>query len=431
MVAQPRGVRDFGPSEAIARKEIISIVEEVFKRFGFYPLETPSMESMSVLSTKAYGEDATGELFKIENDDSALRFDLTVPMARYIAMNKSIPLPFKRYQIGYAWRRDEPQKMRYREFLQADVDIVGSKEVASDAEIIAAIAASLDDLGIKNYMILLNNRVILDRILDFFKIPNEKHNAVMRVIDKLDKVTSADAVSQMGEVGVDDRTATKLIEFIKEKGANDEKIARVAANVDGTKEEVGMLNNLMQILKTYGIADKVQVDLSLARGLAYYTGFVFEFVAFENNKKLPTLAAGGRYDNLIGMYAKQNLPAVGCSIGIDRLFEIVEGKPLINTYAKLFVAYIKNDDYPYALEFATKARAAGIYADIEMMNRNISKQLEHANALKFKYAAIVGAQERSNNKVKLRDLVSGNEVLLGVDEAIKTIKERYADGQTK
>jgi histidyl-tRNA synthetase len=420
-ISQPRGVRDFGPSEAIARKEILGVVEEVFKRFGFYPIETPSIESLDVLSAKAYGEESTKEVYKIEEDDSALRFDLTVPMARYVAMNRSIPLPFKRYQIGLAWRREEPQRMRYREFLQADVDIVGSSEVASDAEVVATTALAIEELGINNYKILLNDRVLLDGILDSFNVDRAKRTDVIRSIDKLAKIGVEGVVTQLVALGLERKSAEKIIEFINEEGTSEDKLERVSSSVKD-KGEIDKMNSLLELLKAYGIEKKVSVDLALARGLDYYTGFVWEFVLTEDKKRLPTIAAGGRYDNLIGLYASKGIPAVGCSIGIDRVYEALKNKPLVNTYAKLFVAHIGDNNYRYALDVANRARGAGVYTDLNITKRSISKQLEYANALRFRYAMILGDQERSANKVRLRDLLNGKEEILALEEALDTIK---------
>ncbi|MDE1850333.1 MAG: histidine--tRNA ligase [Candidatus Micrarchaeota archaeon] len=424
-ISQPRGVRDFGPGESIARKRIIAVVEETFKRFGFSPIETPALESMEVLNAKAYGEESAKQFYKIDGDDSALRFDLTIPMARYIAMNSNMPLPFKRYQIGQTWRRDEPQKMRYREFTQADVDIVGSEGVECDAEVIAAVAIALEELKLTDYKILINSRVILDAVLDSFGVQKEKQPQIIRIIDKLEKIGRREVTSQIQELGVEQRAAERIVEFITEGGNDEETIGKVAANTPGTKAEFERLKSLMELLAAYKLQGSVAFSPSLARGFDYYTGFVWEFVVYYEGKLLPTLAAGGRYNNLLELYAKKSVPAVGCSIGIDRVFDVIEGKPMMSTYAKLFVGTIGDENYGYALSVANSARAAGVYTDINMTRRNISKQLEYANALKFRYAIIVGSQEKAANNVKLRDLVSGEEESLPLSEAIgkMTMKE--------
>ncbi|MDE1761670.1 MAG: histidine--tRNA ligase [Candidatus Micrarchaeota archaeon] len=423
-LSQPRGVRDFGPAEAIARKRIIAVIEETFKRFGFSPLETPGIENMETLNAKAYGTDASKQIYKLEDGESGLRFDLTIPMARYVAMNTGMPLPFKRYQIGAAWRKDEPQKMRYREFTQADADIVGSASVESEAEAISAAALAIDELGIKEFAVVLNSRVILDKVLASFGVPQDKHADVMRLIDKLDKSDRDTIVLQIQKLGVADRDAEKLMEFIKEEGSNDEKLGRVAANIDGAKDEVERLRKLLLLLDAYNLSNKVKVDLALARGLDYYTGAVWEYVAMDGEKRLPSIGSGGRYDKLLGIYAKNAIPAVGSSIGIDRVFDILEKtKPIQGTYAKLYIATIGAENYQYALGIAARARGMGIYTDVNLTDRNISKQLEYANSLKFRYAIIIGKIEKEARQVKLRDLLDGKEEMLPADEALGKMKE--------
>lgn len=420
--SQPRGVRDFSPSEAISRKWVMQVIEEVYKRFGFYPIETPALETMDVLNAKAYGEEATKEIFKIEGDNSALRFDLTLPLARYIAMNKDVPLPFKRYQIGYAWRKDEPQKMRYREFIQADVDIVGGEEIYSDAEVLAAAALALEQLGIRNYRILLNSRKLLDKILANFGVDQKKRMDAMRIIDKLGKIGEEECTAQLSKAIGEDRIAPKIIKFIKSEKSNEKKMEEVNANIADAKEETGKMNILLSLLDQYEISDKVRIDLSLARGIDYYTSFVWEIIMMDGNKQLPSIGGGGRYDNLLELYAKKPLPAVGSSIGIDRVMDVLKEKPLMNTYAKLFVAYIGEENALPALSLAGKARGAGIYTDLNITKRNITKQLEYANALKFKYVAIIGNQERAMKKVKLRNLINGNETMVSIDEMLELVK---------
>jgi len=417
----PRGMRDFNTAEAIARREVLAVVEETFKRFGFSPIETPALENLNVLYAKTYGEESGKEIFKIEGEDAALRYDFTVPLARFIAMNKDTPLPFKRYQIGSIWRKDEPQRMRYREFLQADIDIVGSSELISDAEVIAVAAQILDELGISGYKILINDRIILNGILSFFGIPNEKSVQAIRLIDKLPKIGNDEVIKGLVGLGMKQENAASLIEFIIKEEDNDEKLNRVEANI-GLKEEVNKLRDLIRLVGLYKAKGDIVIDLSLARGFDYYTSFVWEFIAYDENKKrLPTLVAGGRYDNLIGMFLNQQIPATGISMGIDRIMNLIGSSTDMKSYARVYVATVGNV-LDYSLYVANALRSAGINTDINMTKRNIAKQLEYANAMRFRYVAIIGEREQSSNKLKLRDMISGNEELLGIDEAIKVIK---------
>jgi len=417
----PRGMRDFNTAEAIARREVLAVVEEVFKRFGFSPIETPALENLNVLYAKTYGEESGKEIFKIEGEDAALRYDFTVPLARFIAMNKDTPLPFKRYQIGSIWRKDEPQRMRYREFLQADIDIVGSSELISDAEVIAVAAQILDELGVSGYKILINDRIILNGILSFFGIPNEKSVEAIRLIDKLSKIGNDEVTKGLVELGIKQENAASLIEFIIKEEDNDEKLNRVEANI-GLKDEVNKLRELARLIGLYKAKGDLVIDLSLARGFDYYTSFVWEFIVYDENKKrLPSIVAGGRYDNLIGMFLNQQIPATGISMGIDRIMNVIGSSTDKKSYARVYVASLGNV-LDYSLYVANAFRGAGINTDINMTKRNIAKQLEYANAMRFRYVAIIGEREQSSNKLKLRDMVSGNEELLGIDEAIKIIK---------
>ncbi len=417
-----RGVKDFGPGEAIALKEIISVIEEIFKRFGFYPIETPSIESTDTLTAKAYGQESRNEIYLLDGEKSGLIYDLTVPLARYISMNKDVVLPFKRYQIARVWRRDEPQKMRSREFMQADIDIVGSKDPLCEAELIGANALALEALGLSNYTVLINSRIFLNAILNLFKVPQEKHMAAIIAIDKLAKTSRKEVLEQLKKLGVDARTGESMLNMMEEDIDNNEKLQKLVAKTDEAKEEAANIASILGMLARYNLRGKVTLDLSLARGLDYYTGTIWEFVVKEHSKQLPTLASGGRYDKLIGIYSKAELPAVGTSIGISRVFEVLKTQDGPLTSARTFVAYIGRENLDYAVSVANTLRANGIYTDLNSKERNISKQLEHANSLRIRYAIIVGGQEKSANKAKLRDMVNGNEEMLNINELIQKLK---------
>ena len=410
----PRGVRDYGPPEAIALQETISVVEEIFKRFGFYPIITPALETTETLNSKAYGDESAKEIFLLQDGESGLRFDLTVPLARFVAGRKDLPLPFKRYQIDKAWRKDEPQHMRFREFVQADIDIIGIKEENGEAEVIAATAKALEALDI-DYTILINHRILLSSILDFFKIPSAKHTATMRILDKMTKIQHEELVSQMGSIGVDGRVTEEILTFLTEKIDNKALMQKIAGSLGGENQELKSMDRLLEILSKYSLKGKIEIDLSLARGLDYYTGFIYEFIAFHEGKRLPTIASGGRYDNLIGMFSKDSIPAVGCSIGVSRVIDMINGKSR-KTEANIFISYISDDDFAYALQVANALRENGRYVDMNLHKRSISKQLEYANAMGIKYVAIIGKIEREAGKVKLRNMLSGEEELVTVAE---------------
>ncbi len=418
----PRGVRDFSPAEAISLRYISGVAEEVFKRFGFYPLETPAIESMSVLNAKAYGDESAKEIFSLEGGESGLRYDFTVPLARYVAANKDLVLPFKRYQIGAMWRKEEPQKMRYREALQADIDIVGSEEVESDAEVVAAAALAIEELGIRSYSVMLNSRQILTQILTYFKIPADKQVAVLRVLDKMQKISRDEAVKQISDSGVATNTADELLNFISGEAKNEDKLQKIGANIEGAKEAVEKMQKLLSLLAEYKLNGNLNLELGLARGLNYYTGFIWEFVVEENGRRLPSIGGGGRYDNLIGMFAKRNVPATGSSLGISRIFDILDPQDGKKTYAKVYIAYIGDQNRGYAVTAANTLRGNGVYADMNTTSRNLSKQLEYAGALRISNVVIIGDKEREAGKVRLRNMDTGEEELISLQEAIQKLR---------
>ncbi len=417
----PRGTRDYGPAEAIAFRHMLSTIEETFRKFGFYPIETPSIETKAVLSTKVYGSDSSKEIYIMEGGEEGLRYDLTVPLARYMAMNRDIPLPFRRYQLGRIWRRDEPQHMRSREFMQADIDIIGSSEVSSDAEIVAAASMAIESLGISDYSILINSRKVLDCILDLFNISKELHIGAIRAIDKMDKLSVPEVFDELGKAGIDSKAAEGLLGFVKDASDPDSVLHKLGANVPQCSDEIKRLESLLKSIKAYGIRGNLVIDLSLARGLDYYTGAIWEIVVYAEGKRLPSIAAGGRYDGLIAAYSKAETPAVGISIGADRVFEIL-GSHAQKTFAKVFVAHIGDENIDYALFVANKLRNAGIAADLDVTKRGIAKQLGHANSLGIRYSAILGNKEMADSRVRLRNMESGEEEVLGIDEAIEKLK---------
>ncbi|MEM3781808.1 MAG: histidine--tRNA ligase [Candidatus Micrarchaeaceae archaeon] len=424
MISLPRGMRDYAPEETMFINGLIAKAEAVFKRFGFYPIITPAIENNSVLTAKTYGEESSKEIFQIEGEEAGLRYDFTVPMSRYVALNKNIVLPFKRYQIGPIWRRDEPQFMRSREFIQADIDIVGSSEISSDAEVVAASAIALDELGVENYTIHVNSRVLIESILSMFKVPAGKNTYAMRVLDKLYKLGSEEISSQLVGLGLDKNAADSLIEFVSAREA-DEKAKSLSAFSPKAKQELDKLYKFTDLVKDYAIRGSINIDFSLTRGLDYYTGPIWEFVAEKDGKRLPTVAGGGRYDNLIGtLRGGAPLPATGSSIGITRVFEMLYEKTEVKTHAGVFVAYVSDEDFEYALQLANRFRASGINTDFNVLQRSLSKQLSYASSLGIPYVAIIGAAERNANKLKLRNMSNGEESVLNFEESLESMGKK-------
>ncbi len=423
----PRGTRDFLPEEMIARNAVFSTVRRVFEKYGFYPLETPAFEELKVLTAKC-GEDVEKQIFRLDGTEQGLRFDLTVPLARVVASNKELALPFKRYAIGPVWRREEPQKGRFREFWQADVDVVGSAGMRSEAELIAAAIEALRELGFSNFEVRLNNRKLLNAFFSEAGITEEKRLAVFRSLDKLTKMGEGVVRAELKEKGVDEAGIDALLGFGEISGSNDEKLKKVRDEVEENsegKEGVAELEEILKLLQLYEAAKGVELvlDFSLVRGLDYYTGPIFEIVVPDGG--VGSVAGGGRYDALIGLYGAQPLPATGISLGIERIIEVMRAKGMlkkVKTGCKVFVAAVKPEFYEYAVKVLQELRKAGVNAEADVMGRNLRKQLDYANAMGIPFVAVVGEKEMNAGTVMLRDFASGKEEQISVSDVAKRLK---------
>ncbi len=413
----PRGMRDLLPNEALFRNELLKKIESVFQRYGFLSIDTPTLESVKVLKAKGGIGEGTKLIFETKDDELGLRYDFTVSLARYVSTHQELSLPFKRYAMGKAWRREEPQRLRYREFTQADIDIVGGDRSSTDAEIIGTIAKALDEIGI-DYVIRLNSRALMDSLLATFGVKSEQFMDVMRAVDKLDKLGRDKVVELLDGLGLNNDQVDRINDLINRQGSNDDKLNFAATiSKDNSIEE---LRSAIALVQEYGIKGSIAIDFSIVRGIDYYTGMVVEIADASGEKN--SLGGGGRYDKLVGIYSGKELPAVGVSLGIDRILDIMEfsASPK-QTYSKLFVINVKDSNYGYALKVANWFRERGIATDINLSARNISNQLSYANSLKFEYAVIVGDVEEQSSTVKLRNLESGEEKAMTLDDALKTI----------
>jgi histidyl-tRNA synthetase len=337
-----------------------------------------------------------------------------------MAMHQDLPLPFKRYYIGKAWRREEPQKLRYREFTQADIDIVGGKEIPTDAEVIAAGATAIESVGME-YGIEINDRRLAEAVFTKFGVDKSLFIGVARAIDKLEKIGDEEVANLLKGLGLSSELVDQVVGFINLKGSNETKLS-YAEGLLGSKELTGTLEKTIELIKQYHVRGECRINFSLMRGLDYYTGMVFEYKQLNTNEK-SSIGGGGRYDKLIGLYSSKNVPAVGVSFGIDRILECLNfSNSLVYTYANIFVACVNDANYPYALRIANQFRAGGVPTDINLASRNLSNQFMYANALKVKYAVIIGAAEEKAGNLKLRNLLSGDEQTLTFDEALALVK---------
>jgi len=411
MKLTPKGMRDILPEDMLVRKQVIGKIESVYRRYGFRPLETPAMEYLDTLKAKA-GEEVDKQIFSLEGEKLALRFDLTVPLARVAATN-TFPRPFKRYAIERVWRKEEPQRGRFREFWQADVDIIGSASIRCEAELLKMANEICADFGFDKPQILINSRKILDALSEKLGLGDKKAE-VFRALDKLDKIGEGEVQNEIAGL-IGDKKAEDLFRLIKTEGTNKQKLN---AAEDLCKEGADELRQIVELCDF-----EVEVDLSLVRGLGYYTGPVFEI---KLAKGMGTVVAGGRYDNLLGVYGQSD-PAVGISVGIERLITLIlerDGNQK-KTYSRVFVACAKPEFYKDAVRIAGRFREAGIEAETDLSERNLRKQFDYANALSINYIAIIGEREVKSNTITLRDMASGKEESLGVDEAIKRLRSIY------
>ncbi|NYZ73877.1 histidine--tRNA ligase [Candidatus Micrarchaeota archaeon] len=407
----PKGMRDIGPEDMFVREEAIEKIRAAFRLFGYRPLETPAMEYLETLRAKA-GPEVDKQIFIIEGGEYGLRFDLTVPLARYAASTDA-PKPFKRYAIDVVWRKEEPQRGRFREFYQADPDIVGSASMRCEAELLSLANTICVSFGFQKPRIMLNNRKILDGIAAKLGIEADVKGEVFRVLDKLDKIGEAEVEKLLREIL--GGKADELLKIIRSKGGNKSKLALAAKySEEGAKE-------LEEILALCGSEFEVEVDLFLVRGLGYYTGPVFEVKLSDD---IGTVMAGGRYDSLLGIYG-QPAPAVGISVGIERLVTLLAerrkgaGK---KTDTKVLVACVKPDFYPDSVRTAAEFRKAGVACETDLNDRNIRKQLDYANSLGIPFVAVIGEREVKSKSVTLRDMASGKEEVLPIGAAIDRVK---------
>lgn len=410
----PKGMRDFLSEEMIAREWVVEKITEVFRLYGFRPLDTPALEYMGTLKAKS-GEEIAGQIFKLEDDEIGLRFDLTVPLAR-VAANSAFPKPFKRYYVSTAWRKEEPQKGRMREFWQADADIIGTKGMRAEVELLNLANDAIIALGFERPVFLLNNRKILDALASKIGFESEK-DLVFRLLDKIDKLGLEKVREDMEKI-LGKKKGDALFDLLAAKGPNTEKI-EIAKKIseDGAKE-------LEEIIANADGLD-IEVDFFLVRGLGYYTGPIFEI---KLSDEIGSVGGGGRYDDLLGLYGQGDC-ATGISLGIERLMYLIkerdakekEGKGgAKKTYTKIFVASVKGY-FEQSAKIAEEFRKNGIAAEVDLNERNLGKQFEYANALGIKFVAIVGEKEVKENKITLRDMVSGKEDMVEIGEAIRKV----------
>jgi len=453
-----RGMRDFLPGDVRKREYVIRVIREVYERYGFEPLETPAVENIETLIGK-YGEEGNQLIFKIlkrgEHEktgeaDLALRYDLTVPLARVVAQYQNeLPKFFKRYQIQPVWRADRPARGRFREFYQCDVDVLGSRSMVVEAELIAAASDALEHLGFSDFTIRLNHRQVLTGILDQAGVRREKHNDALVALDKMDKAGPEGVARELNDRAIVDDAAVKLMRFFEglagvkhaldliDLGPASNGRAAYNADVLGRlvefigSHEIGAsgvddLRQILQFTKDGSADQRIKLDPTLARGLAYYTGAIIEINIAD---LAGSLGGGGRYDNLVGMFLGKDIPACGFSLGLERIIVVMSERgmfpaALISSPADVMVTIWNEDSIGETIAFAAELRSEGLRVDVYPEGDKMSKQFKYASSRNIPFVAIIGEDERAQGAVAIKDMRSGEQRTIQRKEAAKAIQNR-------
>ncbi len=410
-----RGMRDFLPDRMILRQHVVNVFRGVFERFGFEPLDTPAIEYAETLEGK-YGEEADKLIYKFEDRGGrkvGLRYDLTVPLARVVALYPDLPKPFKRYQIAPVWRAERPQKGRYREFWQCDVDTVGSSSMLADAEILAVLYNALVELGFKQFTMRVNNRKVLKGIAATAGVPDGEEANVLRSVDKLDKVAEEGVRAELAEKGFATEVVDRLFRLIT-PGEGDVLAGLRDALKDHPEalEGVKELEQVREFLGAQGVPEQFyRLDMAMVRGLDYYTGPIFETVVEE--PRIGSITGGGRYDHLVGIFLGRDIPAVGSTLGLERIVDVMEALglfPEAKTLTQVLVTVFDEASAPEAVRLATELRAAGVRTEVMLSEKGgFKKQLAYANAKGIPLVALLGPDEVARGEVTLRSMSDGSQ----------------------
>jgi len=442
----PQGTRDFSPELMSKRKFILNTIESVYQSFGFMQLETPAMENLSTLTGK-YGNEGDQLLFKILNSgdyikdldlnafdaksltpkiaEKGLRYDLTVPLARFVVMHRhEISFPFKRYQIQPVWRADRPQKGRYREFWQCDADVLGTDSLLCEADFIKIYQTVFSKLGIQDYEIRINHRKLLEAVCE--KADAKQHfKTITIIIDKADKIGNDGVARELAGIGLNEKQVQTVLSLLNKKSLSKATIAEFEQNLSETESIAKAIEDFNQLITFCGNdLNKIVLDGSLARGLDYYTGCIFEVV--PTNVKIGSISGGGRYDNLTEVFGlKEKVSGIGISFGIDRLYDVMEELQLFvgqtSSFADVLFCPMDEAAINYCLPLANQCREKGYKTEIYPSASKLKKQLDYANAKNIKWAIIVGDSEIEKREVSIKNLIDGNQQTIDIENFINSI----------
>ncbi|POY39124.1 histidine--tRNA ligase [Solitalea longa] len=447
----PKGTRDFSPVEVARRTYIFDTIKRVFQKFGYQPIETPVMENLSTLTGK-YGEEGDQLIFKVLNSgdflskadaqkleaknskavtfeisEKALRYDLTVPFARYVVMHQNeIAMPFKRYQVQPVWRADRPQKGRYREFYQCDADVVGSDSLLNEAEFVCIYDEALSNLGLNDFTIKINNRKILSGIADIIG-KSELIVDMTVAIDKLDKIGYDGVVKELIERGFTEKDIEVLRPFIELSGSNDEKLQVLKTSLSSTeigKKGIEELETIFSYLSAFELKRaKVELDITLARGLNYYTGAIFEVKS--NEVQMGSIGGGGRYDDLTGMFGLKGVTGAGISFGADRIYDVMLELGLFPESAvnstKVLITNFDTTAEKFALPVLAKLRAKGINTELYPASSKLQKQMKYADAKQIPFVILIGEEEMQSGLLALKNMQSGEQEKLSLENILEKL----------
>ena len=441
-IIEPRtlsGFMELLPKDQVIFEKIKSEMEKVYQKYGFFPLDTPVLEDSRILLAKAGGE-TEKQIYRFNKGDTDLtmRFDLTVPLAKYVAKNYSeLTFPFRRYQIGKVYRGERAQKGRFREFYQADIDIVGdgSLSIVNDAEIPSIIYNLFKNLGIEDFVIRINNRKVLNGLFDNFGV-KESAVDILRIIDKIDKIGRDNVAKELVELNVPETTVNEMLDILTFDGSNEEKVDRLKSFA-GCNEvfDAGLeeLTTVIGYIAGFGVpSDYYKIDLSIARGLDYYTGTVYE-TFIKNHPEYGSVCSGGRYDNLAGYYTKKSLPGVGISIGLTRLFYVLCENDFLNRAHESQIEALvipMTEDMNYAVKTATELRRAGINTQIYLEEGKFKKKLTYGSRLTIPFCVILGSDEIEAGQVTIKNMSTGDQKTTDLQETVAIINS-YKDMQKK
>ena len=429
----PRGMRDILPEQMIRRQYVIGVIRDVFEAFGFEPLQTPALELSEILTGK-YGPDAEKLIYQAGHvggkEDISLRYDLSVPLCRVVAMHPQLPKPFKRYQIDPVWRAERPQKGRYRQFFQCDADTVGSESMLADAENVTLVYQVLTRLGFQQFEININDRKLITGIGQFAGVPTEQLGGLYRSIDKLDKIGLVGVRNELAENQIPEPVIKKLHTLLEIEGDAATVLNALSEQLGDSevaREGISELEELTGYLTTLGVPeDFYQINVAMVRGLEYYTGPIYETVVEE--PRIGSITGGGRYDELIGSFSKQGYPATGTSFGIERIIDVMEEfnmfpSAVAKTVTQVLVTVFDAELAQESLKLATLLRQNGIRTEVYCRPTRLSAQIKYADTKGIPYAVILGSDELEAGKVAIRDLANREQQIVPREEFVEHIKQ--------